>query len=122
MERAAPGSPIWPCTRWGFPCLLACAWSGGLLPRLFTLTPPFRKPDVRGSNKIPVLGRAWRFIFCGTVRQQASRLGFPRVSPGLPSCVGTRELRGIAPSGVRTFLPSGKPKKRSSAFPKSIST
>ena len=32
------GSPIWPCTRWGFPCLRACARSGGLLPHLFTLT------------------------------------------------------------------------------------
>jgi hypothetical protein len=39
LERAAPRSPIWPCTRWGFPCLRACAWSGGLLPHLFTLTP-----------------------------------------------------------------------------------
>jgi hypothetical protein len=39
VERATPGSPIWPCTRWGFPCLRACAWSGGLLPHLFTLTP-----------------------------------------------------------------------------------
>jgi hypothetical protein len=38
MERAAPGSPIWPCTRWGFPCLRAYARSGGLLPHLFTLT------------------------------------------------------------------------------------
>jgi len=32
------GFPIWPCTRWGFPCLRACAWSGALLPHLFTLT------------------------------------------------------------------------------------
>jgi len=31
-------SPIWPCTGWGFPCLRACARSGGLLPHLFTLT------------------------------------------------------------------------------------
>lgn len=30
---------IWPCTRWGLPCRLACARRGGLLPRLFTLTP-----------------------------------------------------------------------------------
>ena len=37
-ERAAPGSPIWPCTRWGFPCLEAHTSSGGLLPHLFTLT------------------------------------------------------------------------------------
>ncbi len=39
VEQATPRSPIWPCTRWGFPCLRACAWSGGLLPHLFTLTP-----------------------------------------------------------------------------------
>src|SRR5438876_12062363 len=38
LERAAPWSPIWPCTRWGFPCLRACAWSGGLLLLLFPLT------------------------------------------------------------------------------------
>ena len=38
MERAAPRSPIGPCSRWGFPCLLNCSRSGGLLPRLFTLT------------------------------------------------------------------------------------
>jgi len=38
MERAAPGFPIWPCTRWGFPCLPAHAGSGGLLLHLFTLT------------------------------------------------------------------------------------
>jgi hypothetical protein len=38
LKRAASRSPIWPCTRWGFPCLRACAWSGGLLPHLFTLT------------------------------------------------------------------------------------
>ena len=37
LERAAPRSPIWPCTRWGFPCLVACASSGALLPHLFTL-------------------------------------------------------------------------------------
>jgi len=38
VERAAPGFPIWPCTRWGFPCPPAHAGSGGLLPHLFTLT------------------------------------------------------------------------------------
>jgi len=38
LERAAPGSPIWPCTRWGLPCLVAYAPSGGLLPHHFTLT------------------------------------------------------------------------------------
>jgi len=35
--RATPRSSIWPCTRWGFPCLRTHARSGGLLPRLFTL-------------------------------------------------------------------------------------
>ena len=38
LERAAPGFPIWPCTRWGFPCRVACASRGALLPHLFTLT------------------------------------------------------------------------------------
>jgi hypothetical protein len=37
-ERAAPRFPIWSCTGWGFPCRLAYAWRGGLLPHLFTLT------------------------------------------------------------------------------------
>ena len=38
LERAAPGFPIWPCTRWGFPCRVACAPRGALLPHLFTIT------------------------------------------------------------------------------------
>ena len=38
LQRAAAWSPIWPCTRWGFPCPLACARGGGLLLHLFTLT------------------------------------------------------------------------------------
>jgi len=29
--------PIWPCTTRGFPCLVCCHTSGGLLPHLFTL-------------------------------------------------------------------------------------
>src|SRR5450432_3450095 len=37
-ERAVPRFPIWPCTRWGFPCRVACASRGALLPHLFTLT------------------------------------------------------------------------------------
>src|ERR1035441_4835274 len=91
MERAAPGSPIWPCTRWGFPCLRACAWSGGLLPHLFTLTPPsFPRP--RRSEFL------WHF--------PSGRLA---ASP--PACISPPaflrqpgQLRGIAPYGVRTFL------------------
>src|SRR5687768_1596840 len=38
-ERAAPGPPIWPCSRWGFPCPHDYSRSGGLLHHLFTLTP-----------------------------------------------------------------------------------
>ena len=91
-ERAAPGSSIWPCTRWGFPCPQACAWSGGLLPHLFTLT-TFVSPP------------AWRFVFCGTVRRDASRHHRPRVSGNRTPCGAPCQLRGIAPSGVRTFLP-----------------
>ena len=41
LERAAPGFPIWPCTRWGFPCRVACASRGALLPHLFTITSTF---------------------------------------------------------------------------------
>jgi len=37
-ERTTPRFPIWPCTRWGFPCRVACASRGGLLHHLFTLT------------------------------------------------------------------------------------
>jgi len=85
MERAAPGFPIWPCTRWGFPCRVACASRGALLPHLFTIT--------AGS-------RQRLSIFCGTVRREF-------VLP--PACIPRykkQRLRGIAPSGVRTFLPA----------------
>jgi hypothetical protein len=43
-ERGAGRSrfPIWPCTRWGFPCPDGYPSSGGLLPHLFTLTPALR--------------------------------------------------------------------------------
>ena len=37
LKRAASWSPIWPCSRWGFPCPGDCSTGGGLLPRLFTL-------------------------------------------------------------------------------------
>ncbi len=44
LERAAPWSPIWPCTRWGFPCLSTCVSSGGLLLHLFTLAELPKEP------------------------------------------------------------------------------
>ncbi len=84
-ERAAPRFPIWPCTRWGFPCLRACAWSGKLLPHLFTLTTDRSQ---------------WRFKFLWHFPSKSISTFRPRVSPAL-----RQELRGIAPCGVRTFLP-----------------
>jgi len=100
LERAAPGSPIWPCTRWGLPCLRACAWSGGLLLHLFTLTGLVAKTGGIFSVALSV----------GTPRGVTSR-----VYPNLMI-----ELRGIAPCGVRTFLPrSAKAEqKRFSTLPK----
>ena len=89
-ERAAPGSPIWPCTRWGFPCLRACAWSGGLLPRLFTLTD--------ASCETQAVCSLWH---CPSARLAA----WPPASIRQPAFLRRpRQLRGIAPYGVRTFL------------------
>ena len=56
-------------------------------------------------SPLSVSERAGRFIFCGTIRWDASRHRLPRVSHGPLSCVGGYRLRGIAPFGVRTFLP-----------------
>jgi hypothetical protein len=71
LERAAPRSPIWPCTRWGFPCLEAYAWSGGLLLHLFTLTPTAQKHG-RGSLFSVALS-------VGTPRGIASRV-YPEIA------------------------------------------
>jgi hypothetical protein len=54
---------------------------------------------MRDPHRCLVPERAGRFVFCGTVRQDASRHRFPRVSRS--RCF---RLRGIAPFGVRTFL------------------
>ena len=70
-------SPIWPCSRWGFPCPADCSAGGGLLPRLFTLA------AVRCR-------RRGGLLFCGTVRQ-------PRLSPRLPACI--RRPDRLAPAG-----------------------
>jgi hypothetical protein len=83
LERAAPGFPIWPCTRWGFPCRVACASRGGLLHHLFTLATGLRR---------------WRSVFCGTLRRKVFQLSARVYLRSKP------ELRGIAPDGVRTFL------------------
>jgi len=83
-ERAAPGFPIWPCTRWGFPCRVACASRGGLLHHLFTLTTGLRR---------------WRSDFLWHFPSSRLPTTRPRVSQS-----NRLELRGIAPCGVRTFL------------------
>ena len=79
VERAAPRFPIWPCTRWGFPCLADCSVSGGLLPRLFTLTRS-SPSGVAASSPRRRSGRAGRFVFCGTVRRDVSQRHLPPVS------------------------------------------
>jgi len=84
-ERAAPRFPIWPCTRWGFPCRVACASRGGLLHHLFTLTTGLRR---------------WRFNFLWHFPSESLPTFRPSISqPNKPG------LRGITPCGVRTFLP-----------------
>jgi hypothetical protein len=87
QERAAPGSPIWSCTRRGFPCRVAFASRGALLPHLFTITGRGLRP-----------GRL--SVFCGTVRRNTLRCS-SRVYPGRYG----PGLRGVVPCGVRTFLP-----------------
>ena len=81
-------------------------------PRLrlerWALTPPFH-PYRRTSR--PGGGLS----FCGTVRRDASRRRRPRVSQS-----NRPELRGIAPCGVRTFLPRSR-RERFSALPKPAS-
>ena len=96
-ERTTPRFPIWPCTRWGFPCRVACASRGGLLHHLFTLTTGLRR---------------WRFNFLWHFPLESLPTFRPRVSPAKP------ELRGITPCGVRTFLPQFTP----GAIPRSSKT
>lgn len=87
-ERAAPRFPIWPCTRWGFPCRVACASRGGLLHHLFTLTAD------------PASGTGWRSDFLWHFPSASLPTDRLRVSQS-----NGLELRSIAPCGVRTFLP-----------------
>ena len=95
--------------RSGVPYLALHPMGFSVPPRLrlerWALTPPFHPYPalsrfVRLKLHFPTkLERAGRFVFCGTVRRGASRHRLPRVSPAGP------RLRGIAPFGVRTFLP-----------------
>jgi len=99
-ERAAPGFPIWPCTRWGFPCRVACASRGALLPHLFTITAGLRR---RLS------------VFCGTVRRNALKRS---------ACVYLRRNRSYAASRPVVFGLSspGLRRERFSTLPKPLLT
>jgi signal transduction histidine kinase len=104
MERAAPG-PLFGLAPDGvFRASVACAWSGGLLPHLFTLT------HFRELLALTAGGLFSVALSVGTPRGVASRV---YLQP-------TAGLRGIAPCGVRTFLPllspSASPDARMQAF------
>ena len=100
-ERAAPRFPIWPCTRWGFPCPASYPAGGGLLHHLFTLT---RRRSLRSYGG--------RFVFCGTLRRDDSRRPRPRVSHDQ---VGVTRHRALWCSD---FPPSRKTGERFSTLPK----
>ncbi len=87
LKRAASWSPIWPCSRWGFPCPVDYSTGGGLLPRLFTLT--------FATEAAPAVCFLWH-------SPSESLSAVP------PACIPDG-LRGIAPCGVRTFLPQLAP-------------
>ena len=98
-ERAAPRFPIWPCTRWGFPCRVACASRGALLPHLFTITAGFHRR---------------LFIFCGTVRQKVFQ-------PSARVYLNRTDLSYAASRPLVFGLSSpGSRRKRFSALPKPV--
>ena len=80
--------PIWPCTGRGLPCLRDCSWSGELLPHLFTLAPQAITHPRGGLFSVA--------LSVGTIHIVASHVYPEAHAPG---------LHGIAPYGVRTFLP-----------------
>src|ERR1035437_4602393 len=77
-EQAAPRFPIWPCTRWGFPCRVACASRGALLPHLFTLATGLRR---------------WRSDFLWHFPSKSFTTFRPRVSPVKTGVTRRRALR-----------------------------
>ena len=116
MERAAPESPIWPCTRWGLPCLVACASSGGLLHHLFTLTGILANPGGIFSVVLSVgtpHGVASRVYPSNAEREarQAEISAFPVPSSALEGYAAScPTVFGLSSPGLR--------RKRFSAFPK----
>jgi hypothetical protein len=97
-ERAAPRSPIWPCSRWGLPCPRDHSRSGGLLHHLFTLTAS-RNPR--------------RYILCGTFRRARFEASRPRVSAPEPR---KPEMMGYAASRSLEFGLSSPGRKRPEAI------
>jgi len=65
------------------------------------------EPELLADFLYPAtLRRAGLFVFCGTVRQKTSRFS-ARVYLCFATVIDRRcKLRGIAPFGVRTFLPA----------------
>ena len=105
-RRAASEFPIWPCTRWGFPCRVACASRGALLPHLFTLT-----------ASLPTR----RSVFCGTFRRtafQPSSRVYPKVrlltSAATGYAASCSTVFGLSSPGLR--------RKRFSALPKPVTS
>jgi hypothetical protein len=98
-ERAVPRFPIWPCTRWGFPCPVDYSPGGGLLPHLFTLT--------RVSCETQAVYSLWH---CPS----------GRLAPSPPACIPAGTSLGYAASRPMVFglsSPSLR-RKRFSALPK----
>jgi hypothetical protein len=98
-EQAAPRFPIWPCTRRGFPCRVACASRGALLPHLFTLATGLRR---------------WRFNFLWHFPSKSLPTFRLRVSQ--PNKLGYAASR----PAVFGLSSSGSRRKRFSALPKPV--
>jgi hypothetical protein len=80
-----PNPPIWPCSRWGLPCVHHRWRTGELLPRLFNLT---RRRSAR------------RYVFCGTFPRslEAAVNGHPVLwSPDFPPLAREHGERSLNP-------------------------
>ena len=86
--------PIWPCSARGLPCPGRRRPGGGLLPHLFTLTPP----------------EAGRCVFCGTFPRVAAAGRYPACShpefglSSLPPCACRTGSRAPAASSAGPIL------------------
>ena len=100
LKRAASWSPIWPCSRWGFPCPGDYSTGGGLLPRLFTLA--------AATEAAAAVCFLWHCPSDG-------------LSASPPACIPIRTDLGYAASRPVEFGLSspGLRRKRFSALPKS---